>query len=231
MDIPHWTIELHSHTIYSKDCLTRLEDLQRICRERGIDKLAITDHNTAQGALQAMRLYPMLVIPGEEIMTTEGEILAWYVQETVPPNLSPLQTIERLRTQNALVGVAHPFDRHRRGAWRKQALLDIIEHIDVVEVFNARCLHNEDNAQALAFAEEHGKLMTAGSDAHIQREYGRAVMHTEPFANTADSLKTALQTASRTERLSGFGVHFGSTYAKWVKRVFPTLRPSGADQT
>ncbi|HEC23121.1 MAG TPA: hypothetical protein ENI95_09405, partial [Chloroflexi bacterium] len=80
MSIPLWTVELHSHTIYSKDSLISLDRLQDICRVCGIDRLAITDHNTAAAALQMARMYPMWVIPGIEVMTTQGELLAWYIK-------------------------------------------------------------------------------------------------------------------------------------------------------
>lgn len=222
---PTWRLELHAHTIYSKDCLTKLDQLQGICQRRRIDKLAITDHDTARAALELVRLYPMWIIPGEEIMTTEGELLAWYIKEEVPPKLTPEETIRRLRDQNAVIGIAHPFDRYRRGAWKLEQLLRIVDLVDCIEVFNARCLHNEDNLQALAFAREHNKLMTSGSDAHGRPEYGQAVTITRPFANTADGLRQALQDATREEKPSNPLVHFSSAYAKWMKRLFPALKP------
>lgn len=225
MNSPQWTIELHTHTIYSKDCLTRLDRIQEICHQRGIDKLAITDHNTAKAALELARMYPMLIIPGEEIMTTKGELLGWYIREEIPHGLSPNETIERLKDQGAVIGVSHPFDRYRKGAWKLDDLMQIVDKVDSIEVYNARCLHEEDNAKALVFAQEHRKLMTAGSDAHIAREYGQAVMQVRPFANNADGLRQALADASRETRLSPFWVHFGSTYAKWVKKLVPSLRP------
>lgn len=225
MSTPRWKVELHSHTIYSKDSLTRLNDLPKICRQNGIDKLAITDHNRAAGALNAYRLFPMLIIPGEEIMTTEGELLAWYIQEEVPPGLTPEETIDRLRAQKAVIGVAHPFDRYRKGAWELESLERIVDLVDAIEVFNARCLHEEDNRKALAFAERTNKLMTCGSDAHIRREYGKATLLAEPFASTADGLRQALMTAERDESASDFTVHFGTRFAKWAKRLLPSLRP------
>lgn len=226
MSVPLWNIELHSHTIYSRDCLTRLDELQVVCQERGIDKLAITDHNTAHAALEmARRPKNIWVIPGEEIMTTGGEILAWYIKREVPAGLSPRETIERLRDQGAVIGIAHPFDRYRSGAWEPEALMDIVDLVDAVEVFNSRCIQNADNLKALEFAHEHGKLMTVGSDAHTKREYGRATLQVRPFAHSADGLRQALQDAIRVENQSGIGVHFSSTYAKWIKRIIPALRP------
>ena len=221
-----WTVELHSHTVYSKDSLLKLDQIPTICQEKGIDRLAITDHNTAQAGLQLARMYPMLIIPGIEIMTTHGEILGWYVQETIPKGMSPQETIERLREQGAVIGVPHPFDRHRRGAWKLEDLLPILKYVDAIEVFNARCLHQADNDQALAFAKEQQKLMSVGSDGHIASEYGQATLRVAPFANNAEGLRSALQQAHREASLSSAFVHFGSTYAKWVKRIFPSLRPS-----
>lgn len=218
-----WRIELHCHTVYSKDSLTRLERLPEICQQRGIDRMIITDHNTAEGALRAAEMYPDLIIPGEEVMTTGGELLAWGVKETVPSMLDPVEAIRRLRDQGAAIGVAHPFDRYRSGAWELENLLKVVELVDAIEVFNARCLHMEDNEKALAFAEKHGKLMTAGSDAHIRQEYGRAVMVVEPFEDINGFVR-GLAKANRDVRLSNFAVHFGSTYAKWIKRIFPSLR-------
>src|SRR5690349_11787320 len=106
-----WKVELHSHTFYSKDSLTNLEMMIETCRKRGIDRIAITDHNTAEGALALAKLAPDLIIPGEEIMTPQGEILAFFVRETIPPGLSPVETIQRLRDQGAVISVSHPYDR------------------------------------------------------------------------------------------------------------------------
>ncbi len=213
-----WTIDLHSHTLWSKDCLVSFETIQRLCRQRGLDRIAITDHNTAQGALAMQQLAPELVVVGEEIMTTQGEILAYFVAETVPAGLSPEETIRRLRDQGAVISVSHPFDRLRKGAWREADLLRIAPLIDAVEIFNARCLFPEDNQRAQAFARQHGIMGTAGSDAHTVIEYGRAATQMAPFQD-AESFRSALRQANYVQRLSPFYVHAGSTAAKWAKRL------------
>ena len=94
------------------------------------------------------QLAPEMVIVGEEVMTTEGELLAWYVRESVPPGLRPEETIQRLRAQGAIISVSHPFDRYRRGAWQEAQLERIVGLVDAIEVYNARCLHAEDNERA-----------------------------------------------------------------------------------
>jgi predicted metal-dependent phosphoesterase TrpH len=225
MSAPTWTVELHAHTIYSKDSLLKLDRIAGLCQAKSIDRLAITDHNTVTAGLQLARLLPMLIIPGIEVMTTQGELLAWHIREPVPHDLSPAETIARLKDQRAVIGVAHPFDRHRKGAWREEDLLAIVDEIEVVEVFNARCLNNEDNAKALAFAQEHDKLMSSGSDAHTADEYGRAPMRIPAFNNNADGLRQALATGQPGDTLSSPSVHFSSTWAKWVKRLKLVRRP------
>ncbi|MGH2523747.1 MAG: PHP domain-containing protein, partial [Anaerolineales bacterium] len=138
------TLELHAHTYASGDCLMRPADIGRACARKGIHRLAVTDHNTIRGALELQQLAPELVIVGEEIMTTQGELLAYFVSEAVPPDLSPTETIARLRAQGAAISVSHPFDRLRKGAWREADLVAIAPWVDAIEVFNARCIFPED---------------------------------------------------------------------------------------
>jgi predicted metal-dependent phosphoesterase TrpH len=213
-----WQVDLHSHTKWSADCLTEFEHIIKLCQQRGIDRIAITDHNTAEGALAMQRMAPELVIAGEEIMTTKGELLAYFVQETVPPGLTPEETIRRLREQGAVISVSHPFDRLRKGAWEEADLIEIAGQVDAIEVFNARCMFPEDNIKALTFARQRNLPGTAGSDAHTAVEYGRAMTVLSPF-QTAEELQIALREAHYVERLSSWLVHFGSKAAKWSKKL------------
>lgn len=213
-----WKVELHSHTFYSKDCLTRLETVIETCRRRGIDRIAITDHNTAEGALALAKLAPDLIIPGEEIMTPQGELLAFFVCETIPPGLNPDETIRRLRDQGAVISVSHPYDRLRRGAWEESNLLKIVDRVDAIEVFNSRCIFPEDNAKALAFAQACNKPGTVGSDAHIPYEIGRATLMMQPFEEPRgfyESLKKAVAVT----HLSPIWVHAFSSYAKYNRKL------------
>jgi predicted metal-dependent phosphoesterase TrpH len=214
-----WRIDLHNHTKWSKDCLTEFETIIRLCEKRGMDKIAITDHNTADGALAMKKLAPELVIVGEEIMTPQGEILAYYVQETIPAGLSPEETIKLLRDQGAVISVSHPFDRLRKGAWKEPDLLRIIDQVDAIEVFNARCMFAADNHKALQFAQKHKLLGTVGSDSHTRREYGTALTLMPPFEDTAEGFLAALQDAEYDNKLSSWLVHFGSKFSKWSKKI------------
>lgn len=214
-----WNVELHSHTLWSKDCITEFQTIIRLCQQRGIDRIAITDHNTAEGALEMRRIVPKLVIVGEEIMTTQGEILAYFVRESVPAGLTPEETIRRLRDQGAVISVSHPFDRLRKGAWQEEDLRRIVDQVDAIEVFNARCLYAQDNDKAIAFAQQHGLIGTVGSDAHIRPEYGRAMLQMRPFEYDPEDFLDALRTATHSANLSGAYVHLGSKVAKWSKKL------------
>jgi predicted metal-dependent phosphoesterase TrpH len=220
-----WRVDLHSHTIYSKDCLTRPEALIAQARAVGLDKIAVTEHNNVAGARAAKALAPDLVIVGEEIKTTHGEIIAYFVREEVPRGLSPQATIGRLRDQGAVISIPHPLDSLRRSAMGRANVLAIIDLVDALEVRNARCVLPRDNQAAADLAAQHGKLVTAGSDAHTLGEVGRCVVEMPPFDDTPESFRAALGQAQPAGVESPFWPHFASTYAKWRKRIFPVSLP------
>ena len=174
-------VEFHCHTNASKDSLTHPRDLVDTCRRKGIDRVIITDHNTIKGAQAAQALDLQLVIVGEEIMTTRGEILAAFVREEIPKGLSPAETIQRLKDQGAFISVSHPFDEWREGGWQEADLLEILPDVDAIEVYNSRCMLPRFNRAARQFAERHDIAGTVGSDAHAAFELGRSLMSLHPF--------------------------------------------------
>ena len=216
-------LEFHCHTIFSKDSLTTPEKLIKTCRRRGIDRVIITDHNTIAGARAAQALDPERVIVGEEIMTTCGEVLAAYVREGIPAGLTPAEAIRRLRDQGAFISVSHPFDRWRNGSWRERDLLEIIEQVDAIEVYNSRCMLPDFNRQARRFAERHALLGTVGSDAHAAFELGQSLMVLEPFEGP-DGLRNVLPRAVHRVRWSPPWVHLSSRYAAFYQKVTRALR-------
>jgi predicted metal-dependent phosphoesterase TrpH len=164
------------------------------------------------------KLAPDLVIVGEEIMTTHGELLGYFMRESIPARLSPDETIRRLRDQGAVISVSHPYDRLRKGAWEQPDLLRILDQVDAIEVFNARCVYHEDNDKAQALAESRGLRGTVGSDAHSRVEYGQATLRIPPFSTPAEFL-AALEVAEPNARYSSNLVHLNSTTAKWRKKL------------
>lgn len=215
-------LEFHCHTNASKDSLSKPKDLIKTARRKGFDRLVITDHNTIQGALAAQKLDPELVIVGEEIMTTCGEILAAFVTEEIPAGLTPQETIKRLKEQNAFISVSHPFDTLRKGAWLESDLLQIIHQVDAIEIFNSRCLNPIFNTQAKAFAEKYNLAGTVGSDAHANFEVGTSAMELNLFQG-ADGLRKVIRQAKYQTRLSSWFVHFVSRYA-FIKKKYDYKR-------
>jgi len=156
-------VDMHVHTCYSKDATLSLETIMESCEQRGLDGVAITDHNTIAGALALKEIAPFLVIVGEEIDTTKGEILGLFLKEEIPGGLMPEEAMARIREQGGLVGVSHPLDRLRRSAMRQVALLDILDELDFLEGFNSRVTFPSDNRKAQALAQAQGLPITAGS--------------------------------------------------------------------
>ena len=214
-----WRVELHCHTRASFDSLTKPEEIVNACRKRGIDRIAITDHNTMSGIAEVQALAPDLVIPAEEIKTEEGEVIGWFMTEEIPRGLPLQETIDRLKAQGAVIGVPHPLDSLRMGsALGRESLMTVIDQVDALEVLNARCLRKQDNEGAREIARTYGKLMTAGSDAHAAREIGTAIMLMPPF-HDAESFRASLVQARIEGHLSGGHVRFYSTWAKIYKKL------------
>lgn len=211
-------VDLHVHTCYSRDSLSPLAGIVQACRRRGLDRVAITDHGTIEGALALRQMAPELVIVGQEIKTTAGELIAYYVQEQVPAGLTSDEAIGRLREQGAVVGVSHPLDRLRREAMGRAALLRIVDKIDCLETFNARVLWPRDNQAAAELARERGLPATAGSDAHDVASIGVAWVEMPAFQDRDDFLAN-LRLGTIGGALSSPLVHLGSTYAKLRRRL------------
>lgn len=219
MIAPILKVDFHCHTVASSDSLSKPAELISTAREQGLDRLVITDHNNIRGALLCKELAPDLIIVGEEVQTTCSELLAAYVTKEVPRDLEPKEAIKRLRDQGAFISVSHPFDPHR--GWRLCDLLEIIDLVDAIEVFNARCYNPDWNLQAFEFAEKCGLPGTVGSDAHSLYEIGGAGVLLPAF-NTADELRTVIGHGQVEGELASPLVHLGSRYAKWIKGFFPT---------
>jgi predicted metal-dependent phosphoesterase TrpH len=209
--------EFHCHSVYSKDSLVSIQDLLTTCQKKGIDRLVVTDHNAVVGAFLARDLDPSRFIVGEEIMTQQGELLAFFVQELVPAGLPAEEAIARLRSQEAFISVSHPFDLARSGHWQLDNLIKIVPDIDAVEIFNSRCISARSNTLAFNFSLKYHLMGTVGSDSHSLGEVGRSTL-TLPDFHDAASLKSALMLAEPHARLSGPWVHFHSRYASWRKK-------------
>lgn len=209
-------VDFHSHTHYSPDSLTTIEDLIHTARKSGLDRLVVTDHNCLAGAREAYAAAPDLVIIGEEVQTTRGEFLAAYVTEELPKGLEWQEALKRLKDQNAFIGLSHPFDPRRSG-WPLETLIELAPQVDAIEVFNARVVIKEYNERALKFAKKHHIAGTVGSDGHHHSEIGKAYSIVPDFQD-ADSLRLAIKTAEVGGSLASPFVHFYSSWARVEKQ-------------
>lgn len=180
-------VDLHLHSRFSFDSRTSLEALVARCREAGLDRIALTDHNTARGALELKRMDPELCIVGEEVKTTEGEVVGLFLNDSIAPNRTPEEVFDLIHEMGGLTYIAHPFDR-RRASWRPERLLELRGRIDIIETYNPWCQEGANQAAA-DFCRELGKVAATGSDAHSTSELGLSWMEIEPYAGPAEFLE------------------------------------------
>lgn len=202
-------LDLHVHSHHSPDSRLGPEDLVRACAARGLDGVAVTDHDRLLGALELRDALPqLLIIPGEEIRSREGEITGLFLREEIPPGLSAEETMLEIRRQGGLVCVPHPFDYVKLHRLTARRLLELRELIDCLEAINGKPRWWWANRRATSFAERHGFPATAGSDAHRAEEVGRAWVEMEDFDGPAGFL----------DRLGGAVLH-GRRHSPWAGQL------------
>jgi predicted metal-dependent phosphoesterase TrpH len=211
--------DLHVHTRYSKDCQTPLDKIIKRCLEVGINCLAITDHNTAAGALEMQKIAPFKVIVAEEILTTRGEIIGMFLKETISSGLSPRETIDRIRSQGGLVDIPHPLEKLRGSSLMDDAMEEIAADIDLMEVLNSRSPRHANSNKARDFAARHGIPGGAGSDAHTVFEIGNAYIEIPDFNTPEEFLKSVAAGKIHGKR-SGPFVHLFSGWARIKTKLF-----------
>jgi predicted metal-dependent phosphoesterase TrpH len=208
--------DLHIHTKYSMDCSTPLEDIVNRCLETGINCIAIADHDSVEGALKMQSLAPFKVIVAEEVLTPNGEIMGMFLKERVPSGLTIEEAISRIKAQDALVCLPHPFDTFRGLRLDIKRLEELAEQIDVIEVFNARSRLARCSTRAQTFADKYDIPGTAGSDAHSTDEIGSTYIEMPEF-NGRDDFLQALRESNIHKHRSSIMVHLNSTWTKLKK--------------
>jgi predicted metal-dependent phosphoesterase TrpH len=179
-------LDLHVHSAASMDCQVPPTDVAARCRRLGLGPVVLTDHDTIDGAIELRRRQPGDVVVGQEVTTTEGELIGLFLEEPVPAGLPPDEVVRRIRAQGGLVYLQHPYDAWRRRL-RETAIERLAGSIDVVEVFNGRS-PDEANRRAEDLCATLRAAPGAGSDAHTLAEIGSAYVELEPFRDAADFL-------------------------------------------
>ena len=114
------------HTHFSPDSEVAPEKLVERCIKVGLNCIAVTDHNTTDGAFRVREIAPFMVIIGEEVGTSEGEVTGLFLEETIPRGLPPAETARRIKEQGGLVSLPHPFDRFRSEVITKIGIEDVL---------------------------------------------------------------------------------------------------------
>ena len=178
-------VDLHLHSSASFDCRVAPLQVARRCAELGLSPVFLTDHDGIDGARLLVEAGKDAIV-GEEILTTEGELIGLFLSGTVPARLSPEATVAAIKEQGGLVYLEHPYDTTRRNL-REAAIERIEDQIDIVEVFNGRS-RPEDNRRAEELRSTLGVAAGAGSDAHTLGEIGGVYLEMEAFDGAHDFL-------------------------------------------
>jgi len=210
--------DLHVHTCYSMDCSTPLSKIIAHCLKIGINCIAIADHGTIAGALKLEEIAPFKVIVAEEILTPCGELMGLFLKETIPSGPSPEEIIERIRSQGGLVGIPHPLGRAPLKNSTKLLSERILSQVDIIEVFNSRTPFSNSFTKAWELVNKYGLAPSAGSDAHMVSEIGKAYVEMPEFNGPDDFINCLIQ-GKIFGRRSNPLVHFASTWTKIKKKL------------
>lgn len=182
-------VDLHVHTSpCSLDSLMQVDDLLETCDYKCIDCVALTDHDEIECAIKLHEKAPSRIIVGEEIHTTEGEMIGLFLKERVEPGLTPAETADKIKEQGGLVYIPHPFDNMRASVIKKKCLDEIMPKVDIIEVYNSRNVFRWSNHNALSYAQKNNILAGVGSDAHSKFEVGQAYVLIDEFNSAEDFL-------------------------------------------
>jgi predicted metal-dependent phosphoesterase TrpH/glycosyltransferase involved in cell wall biosynthesis len=218
-------VDLHMHTDHSPDCATPVEVLLETARDRGLGAIAITDHNEVSGALEAREIAAkgdgLKVIVAEEVKTAEqGEVIGLFLEEKIPRGMTMAETIAEIRRQGGLVYVPHPFDR-LHSVPDYEHLTDMVDEIDILEVFNPRVALTTFNEEAERFAGKYRIVPGAGSDSHVAQGLGSVRVRIHDFEGPQEFL-AAMRDADITRK------HKNLIYVQALKFLQTTGRPKAA---
>ncbi len=190
--------DLHIHTTYSRDSSATVQAVLQAASRNRLDVIAVTDHDSLQGGLEAERLAPdfgVQVIPGVEVTTAEGHLLALFIRRAIPPRLSLIETLLRIKAQGGIAIAAHPMARaveslSAQAIWKALHAPEVTGSLIGIEAYNSGLVWPGSNAAAQALAYGLRLASTGGSDSHVRHTIGDAIT-TFP-GHTIQDLRLAL---------------------------------------
>lgn len=202
--------DLHIHSKYSPDSKNEPKEIFKVAKQKGLAGIAITDHDTVKFHEQKHDVKGLIVIPGVEVSSRKGHIIALGISEPIEAKLSVEETIEEIEDRGGLPIVAHPFDITRKGIGKELYNLGQI----TIETQNGSSVFQRFNNKAKNYAINNNLPETGGSDAHRIKDIGVAYTHTTENIETVDELIEAI----RKRKTKGQGSHL--TIREKVVRAF-----------
>lgn len=214
---PGWIrVDCHSHTMWSGDCTTTPDELLDAVQASGIDVLCVTDHNVIAGAQAMVDYLPCRVVVGEELRVGQGEVIGLFIEERIPTGVTLSQAAKRIRDQQGLVYIPHPFDP-MRNCLRPHEIDGLVADglVDAIEGRNSKTSLESLNRQATQYGEQNGLAIGGGSDAHVPDSLGATVVEMPDFTGPEDFLDSLRQ-----GRVIG---HHYDRARPWRPRIVPSI--------
>jgi predicted metal-dependent phosphoesterase TrpH len=171
-------VDLHVHTMYSKDSIITPKELVYYAKKAGLNAVAVTDHNQVEGARKIAEETSFLIIPGTEVSSLHGHIVGLNVSEHIPRDLSADETVDRIHAAGGVAIACHPYALFK-GSIGKH----VTAKFDAVETINASSFPFGSTSKKSSELADRLKLpKVAGTDAHYGPVIGRAftVIDAEP---------------------------------------------------
>ena len=219
--------DFHIHNRFSRDSILSEDKFIRVAMERGLTHVAVTNHNNVEGALAVRQRAAALgvseqltVILGEEVSTSDGEVVGIFLERTIPRGLTADQTADEIHAQGGLVSIPHPFDPFRASHIKREPLerLAAAGKIDMIEVFNSRVTFSRHNDEAAEFAARYAIPGIACSDSHSAFEVAMS-FNALPAFSTAQELREGLAENEWHGTRSTILIHLTTRWAVWSNIV------------
>ena len=222
------TADLHIHSIYSHDATTTVRAILKQAVDVALDVIAITDHDEIRGALEAQQLAPQYgieVIPGAEVSTSDGHLVALFIKTLPPAGMSIIDTLLHIGEQGGIAIAPHPFN-NLPNSLSLEAVLGALHHplakgsLKGMETHNFGTQSFDKMARKLSVFLPFAKI--ASSDAHIYWAIGAG--RTEFPGKTAKELRRAVE-HNKTIPIPYEGESSARAVLSWIRRI--TMRRFG----